>query len=125
MAATPNHNGHAHDEQGEEECPLPSHGDFCRSLSMPTASTMTAPMMISCANVDHPIWFDPLRKTAMIKAPIIDPRTVPAPPFRLAPPITTAAMTSNSKPTATVGSPTASRDICRRPANPKNKPAIE
>ena len=39
--------------------------------------------------VGNPIWLEPLRRTAMMSAPIIEPRMLPAPPFKLAPPITT------------------------------------
>ena len=59
----------------------------------------------------------------MISAPIIEPRMLPSPPFKLPPPITTAAMMSNSDPAATVGSPWRKRDICITPASPNNNPA--
>ncbi len=42
----------------------------------------------------------------MISAPISVLTTVPRPPFRLAPPITTAAMESSSYPSPTFGEPT-------------------
>ena len=38
----------------------------------------------------------PLLITAMSSAPTSVPQTLPRPPFRLVPPITTAAMTSSS-----------------------------
>src|ERR1022692_2972318 len=59
----------------------------------------------------------------MIRAPMIEPRTVPEPPFRLAPPMMTAAMTSSSSPTATVGSPRRSRESWKTPERPKKQPA--
>ena len=51
-----------------------------------------------------------------------EPLMPPMPPERLAPPITTAAITSSSLPTAVVGSPTVSRAYCMTPARPANKP---
>ena len=97
----------------------------CLNLSNPTARMMTNPIRISCINVGNPIWLEPLRRTAMISAPIIEPRMLPVPPFRLAPPMTTAAMISSSNPMAMVRSPWVSRDNCKIPARPKNKPASE
>ena len=38
-------------------------------------------------------------------APTMEPATVPSPPESDAPPMTTAAMTSSSSPTESVGSP--------------------
>src|ERR1017187_1525534 len=60
----------------------------------------------------------------MIRAPMMEPRTVPEPPLRLAPPMMTAAMTSSSSPTATVGSPTRSRESWNTPESPKKQPAM-
>ena len=48
---------------------------------------------------------------AMIAAPAVVPTTLPRPPCRLPPPIITAAITSSSRPSATVGSPTDSFDV--------------
>ena len=45
----------------------------------------------------------------MIRQPIKVPRTVPSPPLKLPPPITTAAITWSSSPSAVVGSPIAPR----------------
>ena len=59
----------------------------------------------------------------MMSAPTTEPNTLPSPPSRLPPPITTAAITSSSVPIATVGSPWRSRDSCITPASPKNRPA--
>ena len=84
---------------------------------------MTRPMMISCMYVGQPLWLEPLRNTAMMSAPIIEPRMLPLPPFKLAPPITTAAITSSSRPIATEGSPCVSRESCISPPRPKNNPA--
>ena len=47
----------------------------------------------------------------IISAPMMVPTTVPAPPNRLVPPSTAAAMTDNSSP-----SPSWKRPDCRRPA---------
>ena len=41
----------------------------------------------------------------MIRQPISVPRTVPSPPLKLPPPMTTAAITWSSRPSAQVGSP--------------------
>ena len=49
----------------------------------------------------HPIWI-----TDIVAAPRIVPGTVPRPPARLPPPMMTAAITSSSRPSAAVGSPT-------------------
>ena len=62
----------------------------------------------------------------MMRAPIIEPRMLPTPPFKLAPPITTAAMMSSSSPIATVGLGQASDRGCFAEAfygldNRKNK----
>src|SRR5206468_9361489 len=51
------------------------------------------------------------------------PATVPRPPKRLPPPMMTAAITSSSRPTATVGSPTDSFENCRTPPAPANAAA--
>ena len=59
----------------------------------------------------------------MISAPTTEPNTLPSPPCRLPPPITTAAMTSSSVPIATVGSPCRRRESCITPAKPNRSPA--
>src|SRR5438552_920100 len=56
----------------------------------------------------------------MMVAPTRVPATVPRPPKRLPPPMMTAAITSSSRPTATVGSPTDSFENCRTPPAPAN-----
>ncbi len=80
------------------------------------------PVTISCTQFGRPICEQPERMTVMMKAPTIEPRTEPSPPARLPPPMTTAAMTSSSRPTATVGSPTVRRENWKRPAVPAAAP---
>ena len=66
---------------------------------------------------------EPLARQAIMNAPITEPGMLPAPPLKLAPPMTTAAMICNSSPIATEGSPCVSRENCITPAKPKNAPA--
>ena len=84
---------------------------------------MMMPVMISCEELSHARYDPPRRMVIMMAAPIRLPSGEPSPPERLAPPMTAAAMTSSSKPTATVGSPTVSRENCITPATPVNSPA--
>ena len=67
---------------------------------------MIAPVTISCTQLARFIFVQPLATTVMIKAPMSEPKTLPSPPFKLAPPMTTAAITASSSPFAVVGSPT-------------------
>ena len=75
-----------------------------RTRSSATAATMIAPVMISCTQLSTPSLAQPLSITVISKAPASVPTIEPSPPDRLAPPITTAAMTSSSRPCAVVGS---------------------
>jgi hypothetical protein len=76
-----------------------------RYWSSVTAATMIPPVTISWTQFDISNLVQPLLTTVMISAPTIVPSTVPRPPARLAPPITTAAMMFSSSPTPVVGSP--------------------
>ena len=80
--------------------------------------TMMPPVTICCTQFGRPCCEQPIWMTAMIAAPATVPTTVPLPPSRLPPPMITAAMTSSSRPTATVGSPTDSFENCSTPASP-------
>ena len=60
----------------------------------------------------------------MMNAPISVPITVPSPPVRLPPPITTAAITWSSYVTPAVGWPVISRDVSIIPAKPVSKPQM-
>ena len=53
-------------------------------------------MTICWMNGVTAITLRPKRMAAMVSAPMIAPLTLPRPPIRLAPPITTAAIASNS-----------------------------
>ncbi len=44
----------------------------------------------------QPIMLEPFLRKAIIKTPIMDPRMLPDPPLKLPPPITTAAMISET-----------------------------
>ena len=65
----------------------------CASTSRVTAPMVTTPTKMSCAKAPTPMMAKPLRSTASSIAPISVPKTVPRPPDRLAPPMTTAANT--------------------------------
>src|SRR3982751_5990017 len=95
-----------------------------RKRSSATAATMIPPVTICCTQLGSPFCVQPVWITVMIAAPMIVPSTVPRPPVRLPPPMMTAAMTSSSRPTATVGSPTESFENCSRPAMPASAPEI-
>ena len=63
------------------------------------------PVAISCTQLESPTLVQPLATVVIIKAPTKVPKIEPCPPFKLAPPITTAAIMSNSVPLVVVGSP--------------------
>jgi len=65
----------------------------------------------------------PLPRTARISTPSNEPATVPTPPVSAAPPITTAAMTYSSIPSAALGSPLPPWANNKTPAQPVTKPA--
>ena len=67
---------------------------------------MMVPVTICCTQFGSPCCEHPIWMTDMIAAPAMVPTTLPRPPSRLPPPMITAAITSSSRPTATVGSPT-------------------
>ena len=68
-----------------------------------------------------PMWTAPVRITVMRSAPKTEPRMLPSPPASGAPPMTTAAMTSSSRPTESVGSPTVSVENSITPATPTSR----
>ncbi|KYG08612.1 hypothetical protein BE21_22760 [Sorangium cellulosum] len=82
---------------------------------------MIAPVAISCTQLGSPRWTPPVRITVMSSAPITLPATLPSPPESGAPPMTTAAMTSSSRPTESVGSPTVSVENSITPATPARR----
>src|SRR5262249_6432876 len=96
----------------------------CLTRSSATAVTIIAPVTISCTQFGNPTCVQPVRMTVMRKAPINDPAIVPSPPDSDPPQITTAAITSSSSPTESVGSPTVSVLNSRIPASPASAPAI-
>ena len=100
------------------------HRTRLRIRSTATATTMMAPVAISCTQLCTPTKLQPVRMTAMSIAPTIDPAMVPSPPESDAPPMTTAAMTSSSRPIESVGSPTVSVENSRTPASPASAPAM-
>src|SRR5690606_23740634 len=67
-----------------------------RKRSNATARMMKLPTKAPCQNVLIPSRIRLFRITSMRAAPTTDPNTVPAPPIRLAPPITEAAITESS-----------------------------
>ena len=79
---------------------------------------MMLPVTICCTQLARPCCEQPMATTDMMVAPSTVPSTVPLPPVRLPPPMMTAAITSSSRPTATVGSPTESFENCITPARP-------
>src|SRR6185503_11206612 len=89
-----------------------------RTRSSVTAATMMPPVTICWTQLASPFCEHPIWMTVMIAAPMIVPATVPRPPDRLPPPMMTAAITSSSRPMATVGSPTDSFENCSSPAMP-------
>src|SRR5262249_37027812 len=93
-----------------------------RNRSSATAATMIPPVSTSCTQFGTPSILNPLRITVINSAPASDPPTLPWPPARLPPPITTEAMMSSSMPLAAVGSPTVSRLNCIQPAKPVRIP---
>lgn len=64
--------------------------------SAQTANNNIPPFTIYCQKVGTSSILIPLSNDAMINAPTITPQTLPTPPAKLAPPITQAAMASNS-----------------------------
>ena len=60
----------------------------------------------------------------MIKTPTIVPHSLPFPPDKLVPPITTAAIASSSYETPACGKPADTRDDKIIAAKPDNKPHI-
>ena len=61
---------------------------------------------------------------ANTKTPTTVFRTEPRPPFKLAPPITHAAIASNSNPSPMIGVPIAVLDEAIIPASPEHRPDI-
>src|SRR5206468_11802565 len=127
--ALPRHEGHqGHKGENVQEfslCPLCPLCPLCRRdhvvclhRSNATAPTMMVPVTICCTQFGNPCCEQPIWITAMIAAPASVPTTLPLPPRRLPPPMITAAMTSSSRPTATVGSPTDSLENSITPASP-------
>src|SRR4029453_4549881 len=74
--------------------------------------------VLRAADLDHGHDGRPAHCADHGAAPPLLPIAVPLPPGRLPPPMITAAITSSSRPTATVGSPTDSRENCSTPATP-------
>ena len=68
-------------------------------MSMPTASTMIAPMTTFCTEVGTAFRLSAFCTMTMVIAPITVLRIEPRPPARLAPPITAAAIAESSRPT--------------------------
>src|SRR5579871_1638709 len=77
----------------------------CRTTSTHTAATITTPITTVCQAADTLSRLRPLRRTPIISAPTKVPLTVPTPPKKLAPPMTTAAIESSSAPTPAKGNP--------------------
>src|SRR5271165_5802010 len=75
-----------------------------RRRSIKTAVMITAPIADPCQNGDTFRRFKPFRIMTIIRTPINDPIIDPRPPYKLAPPITTAAMASSSSPVPASGS---------------------
>src|SRR6185369_792910 len=71
--------------------------------SMVTATSRIRPLMTSCQYTDTSSRMSELVTTDSSASPSTAPNTVPEPPFRLAPPITAAAITFSSMPTPKVG----------------------
>ena len=96
----------------------------CRgTTSSSTASTMTTPMTIGCRNASTFSRFMPLRITPIISAPTSALATLPRPPRKLAPPITTAAIASSSARSPKFGEPALSRPEVMIAADPGRQPA--
>ena len=57
---------------------------------------MMPPVRISCIQISSPTFVQPLSMIVIIRAPATVPSTLPTPPDRLAPPMTTAAITFSS-----------------------------
>src|SRR6516162_4067785 len=96
----------------------------CLQRSSATAATMIVPVTICCTQLGRPCCEHPTWMIAMIAAPAIVPMTLPLPPEKLPPPMMTAAITSSSRPTETVGSPTDSCENSSTPARPASAPEI-
>ena len=65
-------------------------------MSIQTANNKTIPLIIFCQDESKPIILIPLFKLAIIKDQSKAPNTTPVPPLKLIPPITQAAIASNS-----------------------------
>src|SRR5215470_14347375 len=75
-----------------------------RTRSIRTAVMITAPIADPCQNGDTFSKLRPFRIITIISTPIKVPMMDPRPPYKLAPPITTAAIASSSSPVPATGS---------------------
>src|SRR5258708_7364537 len=72
-----------------------THRDLRRTMWWKATAAITrTPVATSWYRLSIPACVNPLRSTATISAPTTVPRTLPRPPNRLVPPITTAVMLS-------------------------------
>src|SRR6266540_3594811 len=94
------------------------------AISISTATIITVPITICWIKDETPRRLRPFLRTAMISAPIKVPTTVPSPPSKLVPPITVAAIASNSYDIPAMGCAEFNRAVSRIAAKPLNNPAI-
>ena len=78
----------------------------------------TAPTTMNCQNDSTFSITSPVVSTAMIKAPMTVPITVPAPPNKLTPPMMTAAIEASSSGSPMTAEPAVKRSVERKPAIP-------
>ena len=86
--------------------------------SKSTATMMKVPTKVPCQNGLMPSSVRLLRMISISAAPTTAPNAVPEPPIRLAPPMTTAAMTISSMPVPMPVVMVPSQPTCRMPAIP-------
>ena len=90
---------------------------------MATAATTMTPKAMYCVGFRNPSSVPPLAMTPIVTVPASVPSTVPRPPLKLPPPMTTAAINLSSKPVPAVGFPELSREKKQTAAMPKSNPA--
>ena len=82
------------------------------------------PTAICCQNGLTPNKFRPLRMVTINKTPAVVPITVPDPPVKAAPPMTTAAMASRRSSAPSVGLAAFNLALTITPASPADAPLI-
>src|ERR1700719_2158291 len=100
---------------------------YCRfrvAWSTNTARMTTTPVATSCQKDGTFNNVKPFCIAPKVRAPIRDPKGLPSPPKRLAPPMTAAPMACSSNPVPPIGSAAPTRAIRTKPARLASNPEI-